>query len=394
MFMFDGGIGQILYLIFFFIFIFFYSRIMVMQVMFKLERSAEMLENMSRKGKYIVTKKIKKKADKKLRNNIDQFMEFFMISPVSLDPYGIMRKFEHLIDLEKDRFRYFVNQIKPEASEEEKANIMMGLSGAMSLHQIAKIVRHYVELIKNTKSYNLALVIQMQIPIIERFAKGLLKGTEALANGWPIGDGLGPFTVTQIIDSSKMQKVDDETLVCSKTYKKRNIIIIKAKGPGGRTGNIGRVLDKISKREKIAKIITIDAAAKLEGEKTGSVAEGVGVACGGIGVERVYIENFAVKNKIPIDTVIVKMSQEEAIMPMREEILNAVDKVIPLVDATIERTKEKGKIIIVGVGNTSGIGNTKKDANKAKPQIRKIARKIKAIEEKEKRKRYKLFHLR
>jgi len=391
MFMFDGGIGQIIYLIFFFIFIFFYSRIMVMQVMFKLERSAEMLEGLSRKGKNIVLKKIKKRPDKKIRDSVNQFLEFFMITPVSLDPYGIVRKFEHLIDLEKDRFKYFVNQLNPKANEEEKANIMMGLSGAMSLHQIAKIVRHYVELIKNTKSYNLALIVQMQIPLIERMAKGLLKGTEALANGWVVGDGLGPLVATQIIDNSKTQKVDDETLVCRKKYKNRDIIIIKAKGPGGRTGNIGRVLDKIGKKEKITKIITIDAAAKLEGEKTGSIAEGIGVACGGIGVERAYIENFAVKNKIPLDTIIVKMSQEEAIMPMREEILNAVDKVISLIDNAIKRTKQKGKIIIIGVGNTSGIGNTKKEADKARPQIIKISKKLKAIEEKEKKKRYKLF---
>ena len=55
--------------------------------------------------------------------------------------------------------------------------------------------------------------------------------------------------------------------------------------------------------KKIAKIITIDAAAKLEGERTGTIAEGVGVALGGIGVDRTYIENVAVKRKIPLDSI-------------------------------------------------------------------------------------------
>ena len=387
----DFGIGQFLYIIFIFIFFMFYSKLMVYQVMLKLERSASMLESMSRKGRKIVTKKMKKKKDKKLKGAIKNFMEFFVITPVSLDPYGIVKKFEHLIDLEKDRFKYFVNQMVPEKGSEEQANLVMGLSGAMGLHQIAKIVRHYVELIKKTKSYNLALLIQMQIPLIERMAKGLLKGTEALANGWVIGDSAGPFVATQLIGNSKTQNADDETIICRKKYNKKDVIIIKAKGPGGRTGNIGRVLDKLGKKEKIGKIITIDAAAKLEGEKTGALAEGVGVACGGIGVERVYIENYAVKKKIPLDTVIIKMSQEEAIMPMRKEILDAVPGAIALVDSTLARTKEKGKIVIIGVGNTSGIGNNKKVADSKRNEIKKLAKKLKEIEKKEKKKRFKFF---
>jgi len=387
----DFGIGQFLYIIFIFIFFMFYSKLMVYQVMLKLERSASMLESMSRKGRKIVTKKMKKKKDKKLKGAIKNFMEFFVITPVSLDPYGIVKKFEHLIDLEKDRFKYFVNQMVPEKGSEEQANLVMGLSGAMGLHQIAKIVRHYVELIKKTKSYNLALLIQMQIPLIERMAKGLLKGTEALSNGWVIGDSAGPFVATQLIGNSKTQNADDETIICRKKYNKKDVIIIKAKGPGGRTGNIGRVLDKLGKKEKIGKIITIDAAAKLEGEKTGALAEGVGVACGGIGVERVYIENYAVKKKIPLDTVIIKMSQEEAIMPMRKEILDAVPGAIALVDSTLARTKEKGKIVIIGVGNTSGIGNNKKVADSKRNEIKKLAKKLKEIEKKEKKKRFKFF---
>ena len=124
---------------------------------------------------------------------------------------------------------------------------------------------------------------------------------------------------------------------------------------------------------------------KLEGEKTGTIAEGVGVAIGGIGVEKVYIENIAVKKKLPLDSIIVKMSQEEAITPMRKEILNSVPMVTQALDDAIDRTKEKGKIIVVGVGNTSGIGNNKKDADKAKEVIRQNLRRIKAMEKKRKK---------
>ena len=39
--------------------------------------------------------------------------------------------------------------------------------------------------------------------------------------------------------------MDDETVICRKKYKKRDVIIVKAKGPGGRVGNPGRVVERI-----------------------------------------------------------------------------------------------------------------------------------------------------
>ncbi len=263
---------------------------------------------------------------------------------------------------------------------------MMGLSGAITLYQLTKLVRHFVELIKKTKSVNLAMLLQMQLPLIERLARALLHGTEALSNGWPVGDTIGAYVAANLIGDSKFKEVDDETIVCRKKYKKRDVIIIKAKGPGGRTGNPGRVFEKISKKEKIAKIVTIDAAMKLEGEKTGTIAEGVGVAIGGVGVEKSYIENIAVKKNIPLDSIIIKMSQEEAITPMKKPIFNSVSKVMRVLDETIERTGEKGKIIIVGVGNTSGVGNNKKEIEEAKKIIKKNIKKMARLKRKKKRK--------
>ncbi|OGI14390.1 hypothetical protein A3K63_02010 [Candidatus Micrarchaeota archaeon RBG_16_49_10] len=337
---------------FFIVFMLFYSRIMVTQIMFKLEKSTVMMEGMANGAQKMVLKTLKKKPDEKTSKTIRRFMEMFVIPPVDLDPYGIVKKFEHLMDLEKDRFKYFVNQVSPEMNEEEKANLMMGFSGAIALYTLAKILRHYVELIKKTKSYNLALIIQMELPLIERYAKAYYSGTEALANGWAIGDSIGPYVAASFIGSDKIQVADEETVICRKTHKGRDFIVLKAKGPGGRTGNEGRVLDALAKKEKIAAIITMDAAAKLEGEKTGSVAEGIGIAMGGIGVERSYIENVAVSRKLPMDNIIVKMGAEEAIMPMRSEIIDAAPKVFELLDEIIERQPKGGKIVLIGVGNT------------------------------------------
>ena len=385
----SDAIGQIISVVAFFALFFFYPRLMVTQIMLKLERSQALLESYSKKGTKIVKKKMKNSKDKDVDQKIDDFLDFFVSTPVNLDPYGIVKKYEHIIDLEKERFEYFVDQEIPEESDEYKANVVMGLSGAMTLNQLYKVVRHYVETIKKTKAYNLAMIIQMQMPMIEKMAKGYLKGTEALANGWPVGDTIGPFIAAQLIDDSKTSVVKDRTIVCKKKLENKDVILMKARGPGGRLGDIGRILNEIGSKEKISKIITVDAAAKLEGEKTGTVNEGVGVAMGGIGVERTYIEDYAVKKKIPLDAVIVKMSQEEAIMPMREEVLDAHEKAIGFVKESIHRTNKPGKIIIVGVGNTSGVGNNKKEADSTIPLIRKLAKKIKEREELEKKKRNK-----
>ncbi len=365
-----------------------YPKLMVYQMTLKLEDSTMKLENMCGKAQKIVLKKITKKPDKKLKEQVKNFMEFFAISPVDLDPYGIVKKFELITDQEKDRFKYFVNQVAPKLSQEEKANLMMGLSGSMSLYQIAKIVRHFLELTKKTKSQYYAMILQMQLPIIERIANSLMVGTEALSNGWVIGDGIGPYVAANFIGSDRVEELDED-VISRKKRKGKDVVVIKAKGPGGRTGNPGRILERLSKKEKIGKIITIDAAAKLEGEETGTVAEGVGVAIGGIGVERAYIEDMAVKNKIPLDSIIIKMSQEEAIMTIKKPVLEATSKVLGLLDETIERTKEKGTIVVIGVGNTSGVGNNREAAQKSEKEMRKIIAEVER-KEKGKRKRFRL----
>lgn len=381
--------GNILWLVMFVIFMLFYPRLIIAQMLWKLEQSATMIEKMTTKAKNTVIRRISKKPSKTLKTSIKNFLEFFAIQPVSLDPYGIVKKIEHVMDMAEDRFTYFVDQIAPRMGEEHKQNIKMGLSGAVSLNSIAKIVRHFVETVRKTKNLQLALLLQMQLPMIERLAKALLAGTEALTNGWPIGDTIGNLTVAHFVGKSKMKEYEKDVMLATKRIGKHKVFIIKARGPGGRLGKIGKAADKLVKKNKIAKIITIDAAAKLEGEKTGTIAEGVGVALGGIGVNRVYIENIAVKRKIPLDSIVIKMSQEEAIQPMKKEILATVPNVLRIVGTRIKATKGSGAILVIGVGNSTGIGNDKAAAEEAEVLIKKVIKQLKIREKKLKEKRKK-----
>jgi len=376
----------ILYFVFFVIFFFFYPRLMLSQIMWKIERTVAELEYMSDSSKRFLIKRISKKPTKKLKDSVTRFFEFFVITPVSLDPFGVVKKFELVIQNEKQRFRYFVNQVAPDMDSEGKANLGMGLAGGIELHTIAKIVRHYVELIKQTKSYQIALLIQMQLPLIERIAKAVFKGTKAMANGEPIGDALGPLVVANLIANNKTKEIEEDILMADIKIDKRNCFVIKAKGPGGRLGRPGKAVEKIISKNKISRIITIDAAAKLEGEKTGSIAEGVGVAMGGPGVERSYIEDVAVKNEIPLDSIIVKMKPEEAIMPMRKAIKDAVPGVIEAISESLKRAKEGSNVIIVGVGNTSGVGNDKKSVEKVNNWVDENERKIQRMKKRQQKK--------
>lgn len=382
-----GGdwVSWLVWFLFIIIFFFFYPRIMVSQIMWKLERVARDLESMSDKSKEFVIKTISNNPDKRLKDSVSRFFEFFMIQPVGLDPYGYVPKLDHLINGQRDRFRYFVNQVAPKANSEDKANLEMGLAGGITVHEISKIVRHYVEMVRETKNIQIAMVLQMQLPMIEKIAKAMFKGTKSLSKGEVIGDGLGPLVVADLIGNAKTTEIEDEIVMAKIKMDGRNAFVLKARGPGGRIGSPGKAVEKVIKKNKIVRVITVDAAAKLQGEKTGSLAEGVGVAMGGPGVERTFIENIVVKKEIPLDSIVVKMSQEEAITPMRKAIKDAIPEVKESIKRSLERTRKGDNIIIVGVGNTSGVGNDDKAAREVEKWVDRNEKRMK--EEKKRRRK-------
>ena len=374
----------VLWIVVMVVFFMFYPRIMLGQIMWKLERTARNLEIMSAKSKAFLLTEIGEKKTKDLKASVDRFYEFFSIAPIDLDPAGIIKKFDRMMVDQKTRFDYFVNQIIPKADSEKKANIEMGFAGGITLYTIAKIVRHYVEIVKKTKNFQIGMLLQMQLPFIEKIAKSLEKGTKSLARGEPIGDSIGPLVAVDLIGNNKTEEVEEDILLAKVKKEGRDLFVLKSKGPGGRLGYPGKAIQRIVSKNKIAKIITVDAAAKLEGEKTGSVAEGTGVAMGGIGVERSYIEDVAVKFNIPIDSIIVKMSSEQAIQPMRKAIKDALPKVRESMKRSLlERTKKGDKIIVLGVGNTSGVGNSGSWVKKVSDWVEKEERKLKKEKKKD-----------
>ncbi|MEM5772478.1 MAG: DUF1512 family protein, partial [Candidatus Aenigmatarchaeota archaeon] len=347
----------------------------------KLENDVKKFEIIASSSRDYVIKSISKTSNSELKRKITEFLDFFSVEPVSLDPYGIVKKLDMIIRLSDKKFNYFVKQILPTASLEKQNNIKNALMGAITIHQLAKIVRHNFEIIKKYKLYQLAIILQMQLPLIERIANSVKKATMAFADGKAIGDGIGPLVAATMISGNPEIMKEEEFVYYKTKMFGKNVIISKALGPGASTGQPGKFLLKLSKNIKINRIITIDAGLRLEGEKPGSIAEGVGVAMGGSGVERYEIEEFAVSNNIPLDAVVIKVSDEEALQPMKLEIVNAVEKAKERVEKLIRQAEKNENILIIGVGNTCGIENNK---DKADESIKKILNEIKKEKQKEK----------
>ena len=374
--------GTVVWFVLFFALIFLYPRLMLSQLIYKLEQSAVRLETMSQDAIKITSRKVDKSADKELKNKIEQFSDFFVVEPSSIDPYGLVKKIDHTIRGMETRFDEFVDEVALTKSYDEKQEINYGIRANIGLRQISKIVRHYVELAKKFKNLQIAMILQMQLPLIEKIAESEIKGTEAFVNGWPIGDSIGPLAAASLIESSK--EIAEDIMAGEAVIEGRKCFIMKARGPSPHLGRDDEAIEKIMSKNKISRVITIDAAQKLEGEKSGSVAEGVGFAMGGWG-QREMIENSLMQKKMPIDSIVVKVGMTEAIIPMTKDIYDSVPRVHEFVKRAVKRTKKNEKVIIIGVGNSSGIGNSKKETEGVKKIVEELDKKKKAEEEKKKK---------
>jgi len=391
---FGGGgdwVSSILWFLMLFVFIFFYPRIMITQVVVKIEKDLNDIENMGKKGKEKILSKISKKPSKELKKKVSDFMEFFVATPVSLDPYGIVGKIHQVIKHAESREIGFVEEIAPNLSKEEVKDIAAALNHNASIYQIAKIIRHYLELIKKYKLLQIAMLIQMQIPLIKKVADALLKSVDAFVDNAPIGDGIGPLIIASMIPANaKVVKLEEEQFAYAKVkIEGKDVILSKALGPGTTIGYPGKFVQKMTKREKIDRIITVDAAGALYGEKNGVVTEGVGVGQRGseiLSYHSFQIEEITTKKNIPVDSIGIKEVGENAIYPMMEDIYKALQPGVEKVKEMIRRGKKKEKILVIGFGNTSGIGNNRASLKRVEEAIKKNIRKMKKEEEERKKK--------
>jgi hypothetical protein len=293
---------------------------------------------------------------------VDQFLDYVTIMPVDIDPAGLVGKIDHVVTTNNDRVRAEVGTlISAQGSPANAVTVSISenlLEVATALNQLHKIVRHFYLLGKKTNSYFTLLQLQMLMPMIIQEADALLNATDSFKMGQPVGDGIGPVVVSKYMQGKEKRVIAKDTVMAITEYKGRKLYVLKADGPMAYVGQPGVAIKKVIEEMgvKPSAIVMIDAALKLEGEKSGEIAEGVGAAIGGIGVEKFQIEEAATKAKVPLYAILVKQSLIEAITVMRKEIAEASDKVTQVLNRVIEeKTKEGDEVLVAGIGNTLGV---------------------------------------
>jgi len=358
------SISQILSILFyvvFIVFLFYGQRIQMYVMIREVEGSLYKLKYIKEEGRKTTIETIKEigKPQTDPSARVDRYLEYFTITPQSMDPAGIVYKLDHILDVRDSRLKDEVKIMAPASDEVQVNNLENTLEAAMALNFIYKVVRHYYIQGKKTLSLYIIMQLQMILPLVMKEAEAYASALKAFAYGQPIGDGAGALVAAKLLHGYETRKVPKDCLVATVPIEGRTALVIKAEGPGGNVGKPGDAVKAVidENEGKIASVIMIDAGLKLEGETVGEVADGIGAAIGGPGVDQYKIEEALVEYHIPIYAVIVKEDIGDAVSPMRKEISDSTDKVIERVkNVILERTKEGDKVVIVGVGNSIGIG--------------------------------------
>ena len=363
---------NLLFFVMIFMSMFYGTKIQMWRSSKEVETGLEKLKTWNDDCKQILLKVFKKYADKKemdkdLQLKLEDFLSFITIGPVSLDPYGIIPKLDHIIDVRDDRFKEEVAILAPNVTpgSPEAQNLENLVEAAGAVDYIYRLIKHFLIMGKKSKSYILLMQISMQLSIILGMAKSYYRATKAFSEGSPIGDGLGPMVAGSFVrnvaqqDDVKAIEIAKDTIVQEVDFEDRTIYVIRARGPGGTVGKPGTAIKRLieDQDKNISRIFMIDAGLKLSSDKTGSIVVGVGAAIGGIGVEKFFIEDSSTKKSIPIDALICRQSLENAITVMTRPITQSVPAIVEKIKMGIRIRTEKGsRIIVAGIGNTIGIG--------------------------------------
>jgi len=355
-----GTVISSAYYVVIFVFIFYGGRIQSRLSVNSIGKALGRLESMRDKARSDVVDYFKQKGSQTgdLGEKVDRFLDYVTIMPVDMDPAGIIGKIEHIAETSDDRARAEIKGIIGGADAVSLSVAQNMLELASGLNTITKVVRHYYLLGKKTSSMAL-LQLQMSLPQIMEQATAMSKAMDSVKTGMPIGDGVGPLVASKFLGDAPKQVVARDTVVGATAFEGRTLYVLKAEGPMGYVGQPGLGIRRLVEEMKVPlkAIIMVDAAAKLEGEETGEVAEGVGAAIGGLGVEKFQIEEVATKHNIPVYAVLVKEGDLDVMATMKKEIAEGAEKAVSLVKRIIqERTKDGEAVLLAGIGNTLGVG--------------------------------------
>ncbi len=340
------------------LFVFYGQRIQLIITSSDIKKKLGQLEQFRNDSRSALIEYIKKDLAVKddITQKLDRIFDYFTIMPIDIDPNGIIPKIHRLIRSREDTTRKQVQSLLSEIDTMEITKIQNLLEIVTYLQLLHRIVRHLFLTAKKQNNYPLILPLQMMLPFIMEQAEALKDAVPVFKLGQPIGDGIGPLVVGEMMLDTKKQKAEFETVYSESKFEGRKLILLKAEGPFATVGRPAEAAEFLVEKYKPNIIVMIDAALKLEGEDSGTVSQGFGAAIGGIGTDRFKIEELAVKFDIPIFSIVVKQSVKEAITLMKKEIANQTENIKSQVHEVItDNTTSDQTILVIGVGNTLGV---------------------------------------
>lgn len=298
-------------------------------------------------------------AKPELEATLKKMVDFAVIEPTALDPNGIVPKYKHILNTYVETYEHEIRRIVDDGITVK--NLATAVEALRYMNFIYKVVDHYYRTAKKYKAFYLVIQLTMLLPLLKELTDTVNEAVNSFIKGVPIGDSAGPLVAYNVLSqcrASTYHSAVKDTVVAECDYEGRRLYVIKAEGPGSTVGRLDEaveyVFNKLNAKPKY--IITVDAALRLEGEKTGEVAEGIGVAMGGVGVEKFNIESYATKYGVPLYAFLIKMRQAEALTTMTSEIYAAVQHTTKRVLEFITANVQPGEsVLLIGVGNTVGV---------------------------------------
>ena len=186
---------------------------------------------------------------------LDRFFDYFTIMPVDIDPNGMIPKIHHLVRSREDTTRKQVMSMFSEISTLEITKVQNLLEIVTTLQLLHRIVRHLFLTAKKQNNYPLILPLQMMLPFIMEQAEALKDAVPAFKQGQPIGDGIGPLVVGEMMLDTKKQKAEFETVYSESEFNDRKLILLKAEGPYATVGRPGEATESLVEKLKPNMII-------------------------------------------------------------------------------------------------------------------------------------------
>ncbi len=336
-----------------------FPRLISFQIIYQLKSALDEIKDSAIKAENLFLNSVSEKPSQEMRESLKPMKNMVVSPPANMDPAGMFRKMEHVLDSSEDKMKDFVNSLNPEMDKEELANNTMAFKGVYGTHQIYVILRHFKRIIEETRNYQLGGMMKMVLPVYKELSDAQKGATDAFVNQIPIGDTIGPMIAASLIENEDdVDEVAEDVVVSKEDFEGNEFYVMKSKGPGARLGKYGDAVKAVLEEQDIDKIFTVDAGMRFEGEETGEVVDGTGVLMGGPGVEKSKIEEAAMEHDIPLEGYIIKQSGPQASKPMHKKIWDSKEEAVNILKDEIRNSE--GKLLIIGVGNTCGAGNSKK----------------------------------